>query len=89
MGKESSKDAMERVAKRAPLAAQSELRSYDLEPKLPKPSFTRAMAAPNVDNVNGTSGRKYCKRSVLQKHAAFFDLDRDGIVYPWDTLRGL
>ncbi|CAK8570402.1 unnamed protein product [Lathyrus sativus] len=27
--------------------------------------------------------------NVLQKHAAFFDVNKDGLIYPWETFRGM
>lgn len=27
--------------------------------------------------------------NVLQKHAGFFDLNKDGVIYPWETFQGI
>jgi len=26
--------------------------------------------------------------NVMQKHAAFFDKNQDGVIYPWETFQG-
>ncbi|KAF7805225.1 peroxygenase 2 [Senna tora] len=84
---EASNESMSTVADMAPITAERKVR-LDLDTKLPKPYVPRALTAPDTDNVNGTWAHKHKNMSVLQQHAAFFDLDNDGIIYPWETYRG-
>lgn len=41
--------------------------------------------AVSADNEGARQGRSVTTSTALQKHCAFFDLDGDGVLVPWDT----
>ncbi|KAF2113070.1 Caleosin related protein-domain-containing protein [Lophiotrema nucula] len=52
----------------------------------------RANVAPSVESPQGTTRdgwtKKHSHQTVLQQHCDFFDIDKDGVIWPRDTFTG-
>ncbi|XP_057832529.1 peroxygenase [Cryptomeria japonica] len=82
-----SERSLETVALLAPVTAERKLNTH-LNEQMPKPYLARALAAVDPKYINGSPDHQDNNMTVLQQHVAFFDKNKDGIIYPIDTYKG-
>ncbi|PNS21944.1 External alternative NAD(P)H-ubiquinone oxidoreductase B1, mitochondrial [Sphaceloma murrayae] len=58
--------------------------------QLVDPGVARANCAPSRESPHGTQDwtRQHADKTVVEQHAAYWDKDGDGIIWPFDTYRG-
>ncbi|KAJ3090587.1 hypothetical protein HK102_003252 [Quaeritorhiza haematococci] len=59
----------------------------ELEKHLKNPGLPRVNSAPSKEAPEGSPDNKK-SITVLQQHLEFFDRNKDGIIYPWETYLG-
>eukprot|EP01018_Ginkgo_biloba_P037053 Gb_39633 [translate_table: standard] len=82
-----SEESLQTTAPKAPVTSERRV-NPNLDEELPKPFLARALVAVDTDQKDGTPGHQNNGMSVLQQHVSFFDRNKDGIVYPWETYIG-
>jgi len=82
-----SEESIQTVAAKAPITSLRKL-NPELDDHLPKAYLARALVAVDPECLNGSKGHHHNNMSVLQQHVAFFDRNKDGIIYPWETYQG-
>lgn len=87
MEEKPSEASLQTVAARAPVTAQRRLNTQ-LQEQMPVPYLARALEAVDPEHINGSMDYDNNGMSVLQQHCAFFDKDKDRIIYPSDTYNG-
>eukprot|EP00249_Psilotum_nudum_P013912 c24581_g1_i1 orf=146-850(+) len=71
---------------KAPVTLQRKVNTHDMN--IYKPHVPRALVAVDSEHPHGTPGHKHNNLTVLQQHVEFFDRNKDGVIYPWETFAG-
>lgn len=85
-GSSNADDAMKTSTERCPDTLRYDVDDCDL--KVPKAHVPRALVAADNEHPQGTVGHDHRNYTVLQQHVEFFDRNKDGIIYPWETFEG-
>jgi hypothetical protein len=91
--KVSTKPSYKTSVPTVPVTQQRPLHIPSKDSPLADPSVARANAAATADAPDGTTeddhAARHADQTVLQQHCAYWDKDADGIIWPWDTYRGV